>query len=201
HRSRRESPVGNLAAAAGGGSVERRLALALALSLAILVGFQVLFPHRPPERVPSDVVATTAAHTQPAAIPATEAAPEPDPGTADPGATVDVSSRLFRARFASRGGRLISFELSEYRKDPAPGDGPYDLVNSVSPAPLALMWRNEAGEVVDDRSVVYEITKTGDSALDDKPVVITMRGRTQAGGTITKTIEIPPNSYLLDYKV
>jgi len=181
--------------------VERRLALALALSLAILVGFQVLFPHRPPERVPSDVVATTAAHTQPAAIPATEAAPEPDPGTADPGATVDVSSRLFRARFASRGGRLISFELSEYRKDPAPGDGPYDLVNSVSPAPLALMWRNEAGEVVDDRSVVYEITKTGDSALDDKPVVITMRGRTQAGGTITKTIEIPPNSYLLDYKV
>jgi YidC/Oxa1 family membrane protein insertase len=94
----------------------------------------------------------------------------------------------------------VSFELSEYRKDPAPGDGPYDLVHSATAAPLALIWRNEAGEIVDDRSVLYEITATGETATD-APVVVTMRGRTQSGATITKTVEVPPNSYLLDYKV
>jgi len=180
--------------------VESRLALALALSLAILVGFQLLFPNRPPDTKAPQTAAAPAAATS--AVPAASPVePASDPGNADPGAIVDVASRLFHARFASRGGRLISFELSQYRKDPAPGDGPYDLVNSLSPAPLALIWRNGAGEVVDDRSVVYEVTKSADGALDDKPVVVTMNGRTSAGGTITKTIEIRPNSYLLDYTV
>jgi YidC/Oxa1 family membrane protein insertase len=185
--------------------VESRLALALALSLGILVGFQVLFPHRPPEQKTPEAVSTV---SNPSAVPAAPAVPgaAPAPTTApvapaDPGPIVEVRTRLFRARFASGGGRLISYELTEYAKDPAPGDGPYDLVHATGAEPLALLWRNQAGEIVDDRSVVYEITTTANEAVDDRPAVVTMRGRTASGGTITKTIEIRPGTYLLDYRV
>ena len=129
------------------------------------------------------------------------AATPPETVPADPGAIVEVQSRLFRARFASRGGRLVGFELAEYKKDPAPGDGPYDLVRQAGTAPLAVLWRNEGGAIVDDRSVVYDVKATADRVPDGQTVVVTMRGRTSAGATITKTIEIPSNSYLLDYSV
>ena len=206
--------------------MERRLALALALSLAILVGFQLLFP-QPPPRPGTEAGTTTSSRAHDPSLhdpggpsgsgaapdgsayaPGSGAAPGVAPGAvpadaaeaADPGRTVDVRSPLVHARFASRGGRLVSYELSEYQKDPAPGHGPYDLINAAGAAPLALIWRNEAGEIVDDRSVVYDITTTGEEA-NGKPVVVTMRGRTQSGATITKTLEIPPDSYRMDYRV
>lgn len=177
--------------------MENRLVLALALSLGILVGFQVLSPHKGPDPKQAEV-ASTPAPVLPGA--ATTAAPV-DATPTDPGPIVEVQSRLFRARFASRGGRLVGFELADYKKDPAPGDGPYDMVRQAGTAPLALLWRNESGAIVDDRSVVYEVTATADRVSDGQTVVVTMRGRTSAGAAITKTIEIPSNSYVLDYNV
>lgn len=177
--------------------MESRLALALALSLAILVGFQVLFPHRTPAPGSSSAPAVTATAdgTPAAAVPAPEAAP------ADPGAVVEVRSSLFTARIASRGGRLVGFELARFQKDPAPGDGPYDLIRQVGTAPLALVWRNESGEVVDDRSIVYEVTTSSPQSKAGAPAIVTMNGRTSSGASITKVLEIPSDSYLLDLKV
>jgi len=177
--------------------VERRLALALALSLGILVGFQVLFPHRAPAPRPMDVSAPASSALvdpgQPVVAPA-------DSVPVDPGRIVEIASRLFRARFASQGGRLVGFELSEYRKDPAPGDGPYDLVHANGAAPLALVWRADSGSIVDDRSVLYELTTTSERAIDS-PAVLTMRGRTSSGASITKTLTLSPDSYLLDLRI
>jgi YidC/Oxa1 family membrane protein insertase len=179
--------------------VENRLVLALALSLAIVVGFQVLFPPAGPDQKAAEAVQGSASSTPGNPVGAETAPAEPVP--ADPGRIVEVQNRLFRARFASRGGRLVGFELADNKKDPAPGDGPYDLIRQTGAAPLAVLWRNEAGAIVDDRSVVYEIEAPADRVPDGQTVVVTMRGRTSAGATITKSIEIPSNSYLLDYKV
>jgi YidC/Oxa1 family membrane protein insertase len=183
--------------------VENRLALALALSLGILVAFQVLFPHRPPDPKVQGAVATQAAPAAPTNQPVAAApvAGIPDTTETDPGTVVEIETRLFKARFASRGGRIVGFELADYLKDPAPGDGPYDLVHSTGAAPLALVWRNDAGTIVDDRSVVYEITASATKVLDDQPATVTMKGRTTSGAEITKTVEIRPDSYLMDYRV
>jgi YidC/Oxa1 family membrane protein insertase len=168
--------------------VESRLALALALSLGILVAFQVLFPHRPTDQNPvgAGPLATAASKTADPLQPA--AAAQPDAAPADPGPIVEIQGQLFRARIASHGGRLVGFELADYKKDPAPGDGPYDLIRQVGAAPLALLWQ-------------YEVTSTADQARAGQPVVVTMRGRTSSGASITKVLQIPFDSYVLDYKV
>jgi len=181
--------------------VESRLALALALSLGILVGFQVLFPHKAPDPKSAEGLAASATTASAPDQGQPAMAPAADPVASDPGPIVAVDAPLFRARFASRGGRIVGFELSRYQKDPAPGDGPYDLIHPAGAAPLALIWRNEAGTVVDDRSILYDITASATEARPGQPVVVTMRGRSGSGATITKTVEIRPDSYLLDYKV
>ncbi|HEY2772919.1 MAG TPA: membrane protein insertase YidC [Candidatus Binatia bacterium] len=191
--------------------MESRLALALALSLGILVGFQVLFPPKPqPASAPAAAPATAAAPASGAAAPAAPggvpaasadvaAAAAAAPG--DPGPVVDVTSDLFHARFQSRGGRLVGFDLAKYKNDPAPGDGPYDLIRQIGIAPLGVLWRAENGNVVDDRAILYDITATAPQVRPGLPVTVTMRGQTPTGATITKTVLISPTSYVMDFKV
>lgn len=193
--------------------MENRLALALALSLGIIVAFQVLFPSPHPAgpvpaaqgidsaASPSAPAAGSAAPAAPTAAVASAPATAPSAPAVQPGPSVDVKTRLFRARFSPLGGRLTSFEVADYQKDPAPGDGPYDLVHSAGEEPLAVLWRNEAGAVVDDRSVVYEVRTSAAEVADGQSATVTMTGRTAGGATITKTLQIASGSYLMGYRV
>jgi YidC/Oxa1 family membrane protein insertase len=194
--------------------VESRLALAMALSLGILVGFQVLFPQQKPEPKP-DATQTAGLEAQspspvPAAAPAGGAAPTagtvPVPAPAptaslEPLAPVEIQTSLYRIRIQPRGGRLTNFELTKYDRDPIPGSPPYDLVRVKGAAPLALLWQTESGAVADDRSIAYEVTAVPSEPRPGAPAVITMRGSTPSGATITKTLKIPADSYFLDYEV
>jgi YidC/Oxa1 family membrane protein insertase len=198
--------------------VESRLALAMALSLGILVGFQVLFPQQKPEQattaeVPAQVAAAPA-HPIDAApavdpklsAPGADAAPPAAPAAAaapQPGTPIDIRTSLFRVSVQPLGGRLTSFELSRYRREPGENSGPYDLIRAATPAaaPLAVFWRTEAGAVDDDRAVSYEVTVSPAEPRPGEPSVVTMRGRTPSGATITKVLTIPFDSYFLDYKV
>lgn len=181
--------------------MDKNLALALALSLGILVGFQVLFPPKATDPAASGqpgVASSTEAWTDPsspAAAPATAAAPY------SPGDVVEVKTPLYTARFAAQGGRLVGFQLARYRDSAAADAGPYDLVRDRNGGPLALIWRNESGAVVDDRSVVYEVKATSNEPVAGQPSVVTMRGRTSGGATITKTLQVPSDSYVLSFDV
>jgi YidC/Oxa1 family membrane protein insertase len=192
--------------------VESRLALAMALSLGILVGFQFLFPQKSSDPRPGESAQTATLDGQappvvagdPSIAPATQpgtAPAAPDAANVEPGTPVDVRTSLYRVRIQPRGGRLTSYELTKYNKSPEPGSGPYDLIHAGAAAPLALLWRTEAGTVVDDRSVAYEVTAAPAEPRPGEPTVVTMRGRTSSGATITKTLKIPADSYLLDYEV
>lgn len=183
--------------------MENRLALALTLSLVILIGFQLLGP-KPPEPV------APAAIDQPVGGPAV--APETRSGDAavpqaasaeptDPGAIVEVKTELFRAQFASRGGRMLHFELGQYRASADAGSGPHDLVLSTSLAPLALAWMTSSGTLVDDRSVLYDVSATATTVGPGGAATVTMRGKTAGGASITKTLVLHDGSYLLDYDV
>jgi YidC/Oxa1 family membrane protein insertase len=187
--------------------VESRLALALALSLGILVGFQFLFPSPPPGTQPTAEAVAPTAPAGTAAVGSPEGSPAAVPPAADaaavvdPGRVVDVRTDLFHAQFGSRGGRLIAFELAAYKKDPTPDSVPYNMIRSTDSAPLGLVWRTEAGAVVDDRSVVYEIETAAPLGSDGRSSTVTMRGRTSSGATIIKTLEMQSGSYLLDFSV
>jgi YidC/Oxa1 family membrane protein insertase len=184
----------------------------MALSLGILVGFQVLFPqHKPDENKSGEQAALTAQAPAAAAPPVPGVAPGEAPaaaGTAPseaastaPGADIDVHTALFHLRVQSRGGRLTSFELANYHKDPGPGSGPYDLIRANGTAPLAVLWRTPDGKVDDDRSVLYEVTASPSEAKPGAPAVLTMRGATPSGAKITKVLTVPADSYLLGLTV
>ncbi len=182
--------------------MERRLVLAMALSLGILVGFQVLFPPKKPPVPAADATATADAPApvaEPAAAGVAPAAAETV--ATDPGLVVEVGTPLFRTKISSRGGRLLAFELFEYRKDPTAGSGPYDLIHENGATPLALVWRDESGRIVDDRDVLYEVTSSSPAAAPGQPAIVTMRGRTKSGAGITKTLVLPADSYFLGYTV
>ncbi len=184
--------------------MDNRLGLALALSLGILIGFQFLFP--PPPRPESPAVTEVAGSASGALAPGADSgdltgAPTAAAAPSDPGRILEVRSDLFRAAFASNGGRLVSFELTRYREDTTRDSAPYNLVRSTGAAPLGLVWRNEAGAIVDDRSVVYELSATSPEASATAPAVLTMVGKTSSGATITKTLEVRSGTYLLDFKV
>jgi YidC/Oxa1 family membrane protein insertase len=200
--------------------VESRLALAMALSLGILVGFQVLFPQKPEQASTAEVAAQAAgdpAHPTGVApsvdpklsAPAPDGAPAPAlaaDAAAQPGTPIEIRTSLFRVSVQPLGGRLTSFELSNYRREPGENSGPYDLIRAATPAaaPLAVHWKTGAGaatDVTDDRSVPYEVTVSPSEPRPGEPSVVTMRGRTPSGATITKTLTIPYDSYFLDYKV
>ena len=181
--------------------MESRLALAMALSLGILVGFQVLFPQHKTDPQSAGDAPASAVESGSGVPGQPEVAVAAEPVVSDPGAIVEIQTPLFRARLASRGGRLVGFELADYKQDATAGSGPYDLIRRDGTAPLALLWRTEAGTVVDDRSVLYEISSTAAEARPGQPAVVTMRGQTSSGATITKTLTIPADSYFLDYKV
>lgn len=183
--------------------MESRLALALALSLGILVGFQVLFPPEKPEPAPPGAASSSSVAAAPASADPLQAvtAQAAEAAVADPGSILEIQTPLYKARIASRGGRLAGFELTGYRKDPDPGSGPYDLVHANGASPLALLWRNESGAVVDDRSVLYEISSTVAEVQAGQSAVVTMKGRTGAGATVTKTLVLPGDSYLLGLTV
>lgn len=196
--------------------MESRLVLAMALSLGILVGFQVLFPPQSPEPGPGEDPQAVAQGDAPssaigaaldAASPPAPAAGSPstvpaaEPAPVEPGPEVEVRTSLFDLTIGSRGGRLLSFQLADYQRDRSAGGGPYDMIEANGSAPLAVLWRNETGTVVDDRSVLYEVSRSAPEARPGSPAVVTMKGRTASGATITKVLTIPPDSYFLDYKV
>lgn len=184
--------------------MEKRVALAFALSMGILIGFQYLFP--PPERTSAPEVAPSQESAPAASIDASQPivsvpVAEPGPAPLEPGPTIVVETDLFRAEFASRGGRIVRFELLRYPAEPGRGQGFHDLIVADGPGPLALLWRSDSGAVVDDRSVLYEVEATERSVGPGGGSVVTMRGATSSGGSIVKTLEIAAGSYLLEYSV
>ncbi len=200
--------------------MESRLALAMALSLGILVGFQVLFPQQNPEPAkpgegqvatldglapPPMPGATAPTGTPTAPTGAQIAAPTGAQAAAAestaPLAPIEVQTSFYRIQIQPRGGRITSFLLTRYHRDPDPESGPYDLVRVKGAAPLALLWQPEPNAVADDRAVAYEVTVSPTEPRPGAPAVITMRGSTPAGARITKTLKIPADSYFLDYEV
>ncbi|HEY7195151.1 MAG TPA: membrane protein insertase YidC [Gemmatimonadales bacterium] len=112
---------------------KRRLLLAFVLMLIVAVAPSIIWPPKKPSVRPS-VGLSDSLHRADSTAP--QAAPQPVPSSrpavqpsSDTGRVVWVTSPLYRLGFSSKGGRLVSAELLQY-KSFAPGDtgGPVQLV-------------------------------------------------------------------------
>jgi YidC/Oxa1 family membrane protein insertase len=106
---------------------QRRVIVAIFLMLVIAIVPSILFrpkpvPHPPRVATDSSRAAATPAESAPAAAaPAPSVTPPVRPSVRLPGDTVWVSSPLYRFGFSTRGARLVTAELEQYRSF-APGD-------------------------------------------------------------------------------
>ncbi len=182
--------------------METRALLAFVLSVVILVGYQLLFAPAPEPPTAGSEASPPTTIDQPLAAQVQAAGQEmsraPRAARKRPERLVEVQTDLFRAVFTSAGGRLLHFELSQY--DDEQGK-PLDMVAADGLLPLGVYWLTPDGAVVDDRDVDYAIEVTGQRVAGSGEGVVRMRGRTPAGVTLTKTLTIRGNSYVIDYSV
>ena len=138
--------------------------------------------------------------TAPGAVPS-GGAPTASLTAANPGGPeriVKVDSDYYVAMFTSRGARLKSFKLKNYKQSADKNSGPYEMVQ-VSPGghlPLgAVMTRD--GQIIDDYELDY--TTAAPELIELEPgrdSTLAFSAKTADGATITKTFTFRRSSYV-----
>ncbi len=112
--------------------------------------------------------------------------------------TIEVDSDFYVAVFTTRGARLKSFQLRNYRQAAAKDSPPYEMIQ-VSPdghLPLGAVMTRE-GEVLDDGQLDYTTTAPPRITLapgNDSTLAFT--AQTADGATITKKFTLKKSSYV-----
>jgi len=93
------------------------------------------------------------------------------------GRTIEVDTELYRATFTSRGARLKSLRLKNFRETSAPTSPPLEMVRTAEGAelPLGLVIGHD-GSSIDDREIDY---------ASDAPALIEVRPGERQGLTFT----------------
>jgi YidC/Oxa1 family membrane protein insertase len=227
--------------------MDQRLFLAIGLSMLVLIGYYFVFPPPPPKRPPAPAPAAengtpAAAATSPAAAApaaptaATASAPAPQLSAGAPaapeastqvalGRRITVDTPRYKAVFDTRGGRMISFRLKDYRVgkenidwgDVLPFLRTYlhkpvvdgNALEDMAPTPLI---GNEAfgvrfvGEDSLSRTFQQAVYLSEQESLRvtgnaREPARLVLRARDERGLTLEKTFTFHPDSYVVEYRL
>lgn len=161
--------------------MEGRLLLALALSLLILVLSELwLLPRqRTGQRQPASPKPRSAPLLAPTRRPFR------------PLRTVTVETPLWRAVWASRGGRLVSFQLKRYRDALGPEGRPVEMVSG--PPPLGL-WVGEQ----DLRELPFRLQPSGTRLLPGQQGTLVMEARAPGGLRVIKRVRFWADRYAME---
>lgn len=205
--------------------MDRNLILAIVLSIIIIVGFQFLFQAYapPPPKKPvetTEAVSGAKPGTQPGqqAAEKPEAKPQKEPEPAavprvvkpiESATTTPVEEKLitintpkYEAILSSKGARIISFKLKEYRV----ALGSDQLENLFEPqgpdtaGPSIMFTRRD--ETFNDDSLGYTLEGAPASiSLEPGSATkgVTFKATTAAGLTISKTFRFNPDTYAVDF--
>jgi YidC/Oxa1 family membrane protein insertase len=204
--------------------MDRNLVLAIVISIVIIVGFQLLFQtfSPPPKKPPI----TTESTKQPAPTPRKEAfekapppvkeaapAPVPEakvPAPAAPAGAIQaaeafftVNSLQYEAVLSSKGGRIVSFKLKDYKKSL---EGP-ELVNMFDPegpdtsGPSIMFTRRD--ETFNDASLPFDCDSPESVTLNEAGAKksIKFQTTTAAGIKIAKTYTFRSDNYDVGFSV
>ena len=216
--------------------MEQRLFLAIALSIAVIFGYYTLFPPPPPpektEERPADAPAENRDSVT-AAAPGALAAVAPRQGKAGaaPAARpekqprrVVVETPRYTALIDSRGGRLMSLKLKQYKKAKASidwgdiipplkkwlGKAPADLNGTVEMVrdeltnndPLGVEFVGKEQLTRNFQRLVYTVDRAGITIMDEAagPQTLTLTASAANGLTVRKVLTFYPDSYVIDYE-
>ena len=106
---------------------------------------------------------------------------------------ITVDTDVYQARFSTKGGTLVSFELKQYKQFDQ--QTPVQLVDTTASGALGLVFTTPASHVVDTRTLFFEPDFTGDR------LQVTSEGTTLSflarlgQGTIRQTYTFSPGAY------
>lgn len=187
--------------------MDRNVVIATVLiGLIMFVWLYILSPPPPPPSVADQPMVDTVQVAEPPPPPA--AVPLTTPAQALQSATVDstmlaaqtgearfitVDTDLYEARFSTRGGTLVSFELKDYKKFDQ--QTPVQLVDTAAGGALGLVFTTPASHVVDTRTLFFEPDFTGDR-LQVTGEGATLSFTAKLGeGTLRQTYTFTPGEY------
>jgi YidC/Oxa1 family membrane protein insertase len=203
--------------------MDQRLLLAIALSIVVIFGYYAIFPPPPPpKRQPEEQAQQGEQQPQqqagaPAATPAAPAqrAGRPLQPTAESRKErqIVVETPRYTARIDTRGGRLVSLKLKQYKKSKAFVNWekpPLDLEETVemvkhelpAAAPLGVEFVGKEQLTLDFRRLVFTADREAIflQSEQDAPQHLTLTGSTEGGLTLRKVITFHPDSYIIDYE-
>ena len=131
--------------------------------------------------------------------------------SSSPAQTVDLDTPLYRARFSSRGARLLEVQLKQYAaargRDvgvPRPSRRPGEELSEADRVDLAGgptfgIDLGSGGERRALDAVVYEVAETRDAAGMVR--ALTFSARDSGGAFVRQTYRVRPDDYALDFEV
>ena len=180
--------------------MDKRLLLAIALSAVVVIGYQeylrIYFPQRtkPVTKFAGSTPLATPgpAPSVPAALPSVRVGSEPSP---PPIGNVTVETPIFRAVFSSRGARLVSLKLKDYRTSVDAQSPPLEVVSAGtgSEYPLGVVLRGE--KVWTDRDVEYAPSAYSATVREDESVEVVFAGALDTGAKVEKHIRFQGDKY------
>ncbi len=172
-----------------------RLLTFLLISLAIVIGYNELMQRSHPELAHRKAaVAVTPTPEHAASAPAAAGVVESSISQA-PSRTITIDTKLYEARLTTRGGRIESFLLKDYKQTSARNSPLYQMVAGGDRYPVGMLIARGAA-VGDDGGVVYSSVAPSqiDAATGVATVVLT--GVTADGIKLEKTFTFKPDSYV-----
>lgn len=146
---------------------------------------------------------TTLPSAPPVELPAAPSTGYPSDSKLDEAGTYVIESPELRLEISRLGGRLRNVYLRHYREAVAKDSPPYNLVDhfELAPLPLGVYSGGES-----DAWVQYEVIEPAGLGVHSTVVIssdtrIVLRGELPDGRTLTKTLLLPAQGYLLDYRV
>jgi len=114
--------------------------------------------------------------------------------------TVEVDTELYRAIFTSRGARLKSLELKNFRETSAKNSPPLEMVRRAPGAELPLgLLVERGGAMIDDRDIDY--ASDAPAQIDARPgerPTVTFTAKTANGLSLVKTFTFKAADYVFD---
>ena len=115
--------------------------------------------------------------------------------TAASARTITISTNLYEAVDAARGGRLASFLLKDYRQTSSANSLPYQIIAGGDRLPLGVAIARGAA-TVDDGDVIYSSDAPARIDLTSGPATVSMSGVTTEGVKLQKAFTFKPGSYV-----
>ncbi|MBF6568455.1 MAG: membrane protein insertase YidC [Candidatus Binataceae bacterium] len=114
--------------------------------------------------------------------------------------TIEIDTHLYQAVLTTRGGRLLSLRLKDFRETAAPGSPWYEMVPTAPGGKLPLgLVVNRAGTTLTDSALDYATDAPARlDATAGHPVTITFRAKTHDGLAVEKSLIFRDDSYAFD---